>query len=784
MKFSESWLRTFANPALSSQELAHVLTMAGLEVEALEPVAPAFTRVVVGEVLTKEKHPDADRLNVLSVAVGQGVPLQIVCGAQNVQVGMKAPCALVGAQLPNLAIKQAKVRGVESFGMMCSEKELGLAEESAGLMELAADAVVGQDIRTHLDLDDKLFTLKLTPNRSDCLSLVGVAREVAALTDASLLLPTVAAMPVLQQESRNVVVEAPDACPRYCGRVVRGVNATAPTPAWMKQRLERCGLRSLGAVVDVTNYVLLEMGQPLHAFDLAKLSGDVRVRMAKPGEKLVLLNQQEVELQPDMLVIADDNGPLALAGIMGGTASAVSDTTADIFLESAFFTPAAIAGRARRLGFPTDSSYRFERGVDFAATRAAQERATQLIVEICGGAVGPVTEVTSSLPQRSPICLRIQRAADVLGIALSETEVSALLRRLQLEFNIDHGVFAVTSPSYRFDLAIEEDLIEEVARIYGYDAIPALSPQAAASMLPLPGSLRGAEVLRNLMATADYQEVINYSFVDEQWERGLQDNPHPICLRNPIASNLGVMRSGLWPGLLGTLMYNLNRKQERVRLFEIGVAFASDNSGLAETTKLAGLSYGDAVPEQWGEAAREVDFFDVKGDIERLTGGRARFEAAQHPALHPGQSAQVWLDGSNIGWLGVLHPRWQQQYELPRSTVLFELELAALRNMALPSFAEVPKFPPVRRDIAIVVDEGVSVRTLLDVMRAEKLGVIEEIALFDQYRGKGVDPGKKSLAFLVLMQDTQRTLTDDEADVAVSQLVAAMVRQCGAVLRS
>jgi len=784
MKFSESWLRTLVNPVLSSQELAHVLTMAGLEVEALEPVAPPFSHVVVGAVLAMEKHPDADRLNVLHVDVGQAAPLQIVCGAQNVRIGMKAPCALVGAALPGLTIKQAKVRGVESFGMMCSEKELGLAEDSAGLMELLPDTPAGQNIRVHLDLDDQLFTLKLTPNRSDCLSLAGVAREVAALNDAALTLPAVEAVAVKVQDRKNVVVEAVDACPRYCGRVVRGVNAGAPTPAWVKRRLERSGLRSLGAIVDVTNYVLLEMGQPLHAFDFAKLTGDVCVRLARQGEKLVLLNQQVVELQPDMLVIADNNGPLALAGIMGGEASAVSDVTADIFLESAFFSPAAIAGKARRLGFSTDSSYRFERGVDFAATHTALERATQLILDICGGAAGPVTEALAALPARPSIRLRAKRVADVLGIALGEAEIAALLRRLRLEFTVSNTVFTVTPPSYRFDLAIEEDLIEEVARIHGYDAIPALLPQAEISMLPATEERRGADVLRHLLVAADYQEVITYSFVDESWERELQGNPNPIRLRNPIASNLGVMRSSLWGGLLGTLMYNLNRKQARARLFEVGATFRADNAGFAETTKLAGLCYGDAVPEQWGEPAREVDFFDVKADIERITAGRARFQAAQHPALHPGQSAQVMLDGRSIGWLGVLHPRWQQHHELPRGAVLFELELAALQDVALPLVAEVAKFPPIRRDIAVVVDETVSVQALLDAMLAEQVGVVDEIALFDQYRGKGVESGKKSLAFLVLMQDTQRTLTDEEADAAMAQLAAAMYRQCGAVLRS
>jgi phenylalanyl-tRNA synthetase beta chain len=784
MKFSESWLRSFINPALASQELAHLLTMAGLEVEALEPVAPSFEHVVVGEVLSKEKHPDADRLNVLSVEVGQNAPLQIVCGAANVQVGMKAPCALVGAVLPGIVIKQAKVRGVESFGMMCSEKELGLADESDGLMQLPEDAKAGQDIRTYLDLDDHLLTLKLTPNRSDCLSLTGIAREVAALTNTEFSVSEVSPVVVSHQDRRNVIVENTIACPRYCGRIIRNVNFAALTPIWMQRRLERSGLRSVSAIVDITNYVLLELGQPLHAFDLARLSGDMCVRMARQGEKLVLLNQQEVTLQPDMLVIADDHAPLALAGIMGGEASAVADTTSDIFLESAFFVPAVIAGKARRLGVSTDSSYRFERGVDFSVTLVALERTSQLVLEICGGDAGPVTETIAALPERSPIRLRAKRVSDILGITLDVDQISALLRRLQLEFSVTDAVFTVVPPSYRFDLTIEEDLIEEVARIYGYDAIPALPPQAVVAMLPLPEGKRKADVLRQLLIAADYQEVVTYSFVDESWETTLQGNPNIIRLRNPIASNLSVMRSSLWGGLLDTLMYNLNRKQSRVRLFEIGATFLHQDTAFVETTKISGLCYGNAAPEQWGQPSRDVDFFDVKADIERLAGYSARFEAAQYPALHPGQSAQVIMEGRNIGWLGILHPRWQQHYELPRGVVMFELELAALQPAVLPVFSEVAKFPPIRRDIAVVVDEVVCVQDLLDVMYAENVGVVEEIALFDQYRGKGVESGKKSLAFLVLMQDTQRTLTDEEADAAVSQLMAAMARQCGAALRS
>lgn len=785
MKFSESWLRTFVNPALDSAGLDHLLTMAGLEVEALEAVAPTFSKVVVAHILSAEKHPDADRLQVLRVDVGQGAPLQIVCGAPNARAGLKAPCALVGAVLPgDFKIKQAKVRGVESFGMMCSAKELGTAEESNGILELAEDAPVGQDIRAWLDLDDQLFTLKLTPNRSDCLSIAGVARDVAALTGASLALPQAVVNEVTTSTARNVRVTAPQACPRYCGRVVQGVNAGAATPAWMVRRLERSGLRSISAIVDITNYVLLELGQPLHAFDLARLNGDIRVRYAAAAEKLLLLNQHEAELQADMLVIADDNGAIALAGIMGGAGTAVSDATTDIFLESAFFVPSAIAGKARRLGLSTDSSYRFERGVDFAATRAALERATQLVLDICGGQAGPVTEQAAELPARKPVRLRVQKAGDVLGIVLDAETVSTLLGRLQFQSSQDGAEFLVTPPSYRFDIAIEEDLIEEIVRLHGYEHVPATAPHASLRMLPEAGDKLAVADLQRLLVGADYREAVTYSFIDEAWERDLHGNAAPIRLRNPIASNMSVMRSSQWGGLLDALLYNLNRKQERVRLFEIGACFAAEGEGYREVTRLAGLCYGSAAPEQWGEAGRVVDFFDVKADVEALTDGRARFVADVHPALHPGQSARVVLDGRTIGWLGGLHPQWQQYYQLPRSAVLFELDLAPLLQRGLPRFAGVAKFPPVRRDLALVVDENVPAQALLDAMLAVRSDVVNEIALFDQYLGKGIEPGKKSLAFLVVMQDTQKTLTDDEADVAVANLVSGVAQKFGAVLRS
>ncbi len=783
MKFSESWLRTFVNPSLSSEELAHLLTMAGLEVEEMTAVAPAFDNVVVAQVLTKDKHPDADRLNVLTVDVGQNEPLTIVCGAQNVSVGMKAPCALVGATLPGIEIKQAKVRGVASFGMMCSDKELGLAEESSGLMELAADAVVGQSIREHLDLDDCLITLKLTPNRSDCLSLYGIAREVSALTGVPLQTIPQANFKLGSDRSCKVKVTASAACPRYIGSVITGVNAKAATPAWMVQRLQRCGLRSISALVDVTNYVLLELGQPLHAFDLNKLNGDIEVRFARAGESLKLLNEQTVNLQEDMLVIADSKQPVALAGVMGGADSAVDDTTTDIFLESAFFAPSVIVGKSRRLGFGSDSSFRFERGVDFAATHVALDRATELILDICGGQVEAVTEVLGSLPVRNPVKLRVLRVQRVLGVAIDANEIAQILSRLGMVAEIIGDEFSVTPPSYRFDIVIEEDLIEEVARVYGYEQIQSVPPQTKMSILPLVEAQRPAAKLRQTLVLRDYQETINYAFVEAEWERDLCGNATPIALKNPIASQMSVMRSSLLGGLLAVLRTNLARKQPRVRLFEMSSCFAAETRSYVQHERVAGLAYGTALPEQWGTAARNVDFYDVKADVEALFAPAVlRFVATAHPASHPGRSAQILLDGKVVGWIGELHPQWQQQYDLPQPVVWFELDQTALMQATVPRAVEISKFPPVRRDLAVLVDESVAVQSLLDAMQSENAPNVIELALFDLYRGKGMEEGKKSLAFRVLLQDTKKTLTDAEIEPSVARLIAVLQKQ-GAQLR-
>lgn len=784
MKFSENWLRTYVNPAFDSNQLAHALTMAGLEVEALEAVAPAFEKIVVAEVLSLEKHPNADRLNVCQVNVGAPEPLQIVCGASNVHAGARVPCALVGAVLPGIAIKQAKVRGVESFGMLCSAKELGLAEESSGLLLLPPDASIGASIRSYLDLDDKLFTLKLTPNRSDCFSLAGVAREVAAVTGSKLDLPPSVLVQAGNADAIAVSVVEPAACPRYCGRIVRGINMAASTPGWMVRRLERSGIRSINAVVDTTNYVMLEQGQPLHAFDLQKIEGDIQVRFAAADETLTLLNQQTVNLAPDMLVIADNSGALALAGIMGGEGSAVTTDTADIFLESAFFDPDAIAGRARRLGLSTDSSYRFERGVDFSATRAALERASALILEICGGIAGEVAEVVGELPRRATIMLRGVRARRVLGIDLSDSAISALLQRLHFEFGVDEGVFHVTPPSYRFDLSIEADLIEELARLHGYDHIPAVPPRSALRLLPRPEAEQGPEYMRQLLVARDYQEVVTYSFVDQGWEADLAGNEAPVALQNPIASQMGVMRSSLLGGLINVLRFNLNRRHERIRIFEIGRCFGIKDGNYIQPQRIAGLCYGGIKAEQWGETLRQVDFFDVKADLEALAyPAELTFTAARHPALHPGQSAQVLLNGEAIGWIGTLHPCWQQKYDFPLTAVMFEVDLLPLMRRRIPIFSEISKFPPVRRDLAVVVEEGVNVQTLLDGVRNDLPTSVTDLMLFDVYRGKGIDLGKKSLAFKVLMQDTQKTLTDEEVEAVLAHIRNVLENRFNATLR-
>jgi phenylalanyl-tRNA synthetase beta chain len=784
MQFSEAWLRSLVNPALDTPQLAHLLTMAGLEVEALQAVAPPFAQVVIAEILSAEKHPDADRLRVCQVDVGESAPVTIVCGAPNAAAGMKVPCARPGAVLPGITIKVAKVRGIESFGMLCSTKELGLSGAADGLMVLDADAPVGEDFRSYLNLDDTLITLKLTPNRADCLSLTGIAREVGAITRTETRLPPVVDAASEIGDTLALRVSAPEACPLYLGRVVRGIDAQATTPRWMVERLTRSGIQSISAPVDITNYVLLESGQPMHAFALSRLSGGIEVRYARAGEQLDLLNGQTAELAPDMLVIADDSGPVALAGIMGGAPTAVERVTVDVFLEAAFFAPSAIAGRARRLGLSTDSSHRFERGVDFGATRQAMQRATQLLLDICGGRAGPVGECVAELPPRRPIVLRLPRMQRVVGIAFDAERVEADLRALGTVVERQGDSFVVTPPSFRFDLAIEEDLIEEAVRLYGYDNIPAQPPVAPSVMLACDETRLADDRVRDALVGLDYQEVITYSFVDPAIEATLLGNDTPLLLVNPIASQLSAMRTSLWGGLIETLRHNLNRQQERVRIFEIGRVYLSADGKLDQPQRLGGLAMGSATPEQWGEPLRRVDFFDVKGDLERLFGGALDSWRGEHPALHPGQTAQLVLNGKRIGWLGVLHPRLVQALGLPGAPTLFELDLAEVSQISLPRHQAISRFPQVRRDLAFVVNVEVAVGDVLGVMQQASAAFITELAVFDQYRGKGIADDQKSLAIRVVMQDTGRTLTDSEVEGAVAKLADAVTREFNATLRA
>jgi phenylalanyl-tRNA synthetase beta chain len=799
MKFSELWLRSFVDPPLTTAELAHALTMAGLEVETLEPAAAPFSKVVVAEVLEVARHPNADRLSVCQVNIGEPAPLSIVCGAPNVVAGMRVPCALVGARLTGdngaaFDIKRSSLRGVESQGMLCSAKELGIADDHSGLLPLAADAPIGRDVREVLALDDTVFTLKLTPNRADCLSLLGVAREVAAITGAALQAPQIKPVAAQSAARHPVKISAPEGCGRFTGRVIRNVNAAAPVPEWMVQRLARAGQRSISALVDVTNYVMLELGRPLHVYDLDKLAGAIDVRFGRKGEKLKLLNEQTVEVDENVLCITDGSGPIGLAGIMGGDSTKAETDSRNIYLESAFFYPEAIAGRSRRYNFTSDAAHRFERGVDFDNNVAGIERATELILAICGGEPGPTEDLVARLPERKPVRVRSARAAKVIGIDLDEKEIGEIFARLDLAAVKTADGYSVTPPSYRFDIAIEEDLIEEIARIHGYERIPASRPRVRAAMREQPETVRPLTRVKEAIAARDYQEVVNFSFVEAEWERDFCGNDAPVKLLNPISTQHAVMRSSLAGSLVANVRYNLNRKQARVRVFELGRVFRADAAvadgpltvgGIDQPLKLAAIAYGPAHPEQWGLAQRNVDFYDLKGDVESLlVPWQLRFERTHHPALHPGRAANVLIDGRCIGWLGELHPRWQQKYELPQAPVLFELELDALLAARMPQYREVSKFPPVIRDLALVVDESVSAQTLLELMLGARPAVVQDLCLFDLYRGKGIDAGKKSLAFRVVMQDTSKTLTDAEAEEAIAQLLQLVARSVGAKLRT
>ena len=791
MLFSESWLRTYVNPAISSEELQDALTMHGLEVDEARKAAPDFTGVVIAEVVECRDHENSDHLHVCQVNAGTGELIQIVCGAPNVRAGVRVPCAMVGAELPGgFKIKKAKLRGVPSNGMLCSARELGVSEDHDGLWLLPEDAPIGEDIRKYAHLDDVVVDLNVTPNRGDALSLTGIAREVHAVTGAELKLHEAA---VTTDAAHAVKIEASDLCARYTSRVITGLNAKAKTPEWMAERLERCGQRPISALVDISNYVLLELGRPTHFFDLDKLSGTVTARWAKEGEKIELLNGKTVDLTPYYGVIADDNGSQAIAGIMGGSADSVSDDTVNLFIESAFFRPAAIQGRARKLNFSSDSSFRFERGVDYGTTREHLEYITALVLSICGTdatRVGPVSDIESDLPERRVVKFRAARCRKLVGVDIPTDFMEEAFKRLGFEYTRDGDLFTVTSPTYRFDIEIEEDLVEEVARLWGYDKLPENPPLERAVMLPSREDRRTQHDLRLKLAGRGYQELVNFSFVEEKWEKDFGGEAAPIRLLNPIASQLSVMRTQLIGGLVDILRYNLNRKEDRVRVFELGRVFFQDPTiepsdtsvkGVRQPEHLAGLAYGTADAPQWGIKSRRVDFFDVKGDLERLAFPLTLdFVPEVFPSLHPGRSAGVYLDGKRIGLIGELHPRLQQAYDLPLCPVVFEIDVEPLLSVPVPEHKPVSKFQKSLRDISLAVPASVTSKQIFDAVRAARrtdvrLACLTDFRLFDVYHPENQPSADKSMAFrLVLESFGEEAVTEAQIEGATEAVIAGL----------
>ncbi|MCD9572260.1 phenylalanine--tRNA ligase subunit beta [Pseudomonas protegens] len=791
MKFSEQWLRGWVSPQVSRDELVARLSMAGLEVDSVTPAAGDFSGVVVGEVLSAEQHPDADKLRVCQVSNGSET-FQVVCGAPNVRPGLKVPFAMIGAQLPgDFKIKKAKLRGVESNGMLCSQAELQIGEGNDGLMELPVDAPVGEDVRTYLNLDDASIEVDLTPNRGDCLSLAGMAREVGALYAAKVQRPEVPAIPAAHDEVRPVEVLAPAACPRYLGRVVRNVDLSKPTPLWMIERLRRADVRSIDAAVDITNYVMLELGQPLHAFDLAEINGGIRVRMAEEGEKLVLLDGQEVTLRSDTLVIADHTRALAIAGVMGGEHSGVTANTRDVFLESAFFDQIAVAGKARSYGLHTDASHRYERGVDWQLARQAMERATGLLLEITGGDAGPIIETLSEqhLPSVAPVTLRAERITQMLGMEIDGLEVERLLTALGLTVTADEaGQWRVEVPSHRFDISLEVDLIEELARLYGYNRLPVRYPQARLAPQAKAEAEGDLPALRRLLVARGYQEAITYSFIDPKLFELFNPGVEPLLLANPISADMAAMRSSLWPGLVKALQHNLNRQQDRVRMFESGLRFVGQLEGLKQQPMLAGVVCGSRLPEGWAQGRDGVDFFDVKADVEAVLGFAGALDAftfvpGKHPALHPGQTARIERDGREVGFLGAIHPELAKNLGLDRPVYVFELVLSEVAQGRLPKFHELSRFPEVRRDLALLADRDVAASAVLDVIRENAGEWLTDLRLFDVYQGKGIDPHRKSLAVGLTWQHPSRTLNDDEVNSTTQNILTSLEQRLNATLR-
>lgn len=796
MKFSELWLREWVNPALDTDALEMQLSLAGLEVDSCVPAAGQFSGVVVGEILTAEPHPNADKLQVCTVTDGDS-EYQVVCGAPNARAGLKTAFARVGAVLPgDFKIKKAKLRQVESLGMLSSEKELGLSDSHEGIMELPEDATNGQDLRFYLNLNDAIFDVDLTPNRSDCLSIAGMAREVGVLNRARVNQPIFKRVTPTHEDQPKITLEAPHACPKYLGRIIKGVNIQAATPIWMKEKLRRSGVRSLDPVVDITNYVMLELGQPLHAFDNSQIQGGIHVRLAEDQEKLLLLDGSELELTPDTLVIADHNKALALAGIMGGEHSGCTETTQDILLEVAYFDPLALAGKARNYGLHTDASHRFERGVDFRIQERAMERATELLLEITGGEPGPVVEAVEQdqLPLRPDVTLRKNRLEQLLAVRLPDEEVTDILTRLGLAVTDLGDAWQVKVPSYRFDISLEVDLIEEVARVYGYDKLPVKAPTAALLLQSQPEARITLRQLRSTLVARGYQEAVTYSFIDPKWSQAFDPDNTPLPLANPISTELSVMRTSLLPGLTKALVHNQKRQHPRVRLFESGLRFRQTPQGLRQEPMLAGLISGARLPESWTNQDEAVDFFDIKGDLEALLelGGDSnnwQFKSAQHPALHPGQSAEILCqqeDGhwQSAGWVGALHPQLSKQLDVRGQALVFEVCLESLQQGKLPRFKSLSRFPEMRRDLALLVDENLAVGQLLQEAENQGGEWLQDVTLFDVYQGKGVPEGKKSLALGLTWQHPSRTLTDEEINAQVDQIVTAFSQGFAAELRS
>ncbi|AVF55883.1 phenylalanine--tRNA ligase subunit beta [Pseudomonas fulva] len=792
MKFSEQWLRGWVNPQVSRDELVARLSMAGLEVDSVTPAAGQFSGIVVGEILATEQHPDADKLRVCQVSNGQET-FQVVCGAPNARPGIKIPFAMIGAELPgDFKIKKAKLRGVESFGMLCSAAELQISEENDGLLELASDAPVGEDIRQYLSLDDASIEIGLTPNRGDCLSIAGLARDVSALYDVPVTRPLVPAVAAAHDEVRPVEVQAPAACPRYLGRVIRNVDLSKPTPLWMVERLRRSDVRSIDAAVDITNYVMLELGQPMHAFDLAEINGGIRVRMAEEDEKLVLLDGQEVALRADTLVIADHTRALAIAGVMGGEHSGVDTAkTRDLFLESAFFEPISVAGKARSYGLHTDASHRYERGVDSQLAREAMERATALLLEVVGGEAGPIVEAVSEqhLPSIAPVTLRAERIAQMLGMEMDPAQVEQLLNNLGLATEADGaGQWTVNVPSHRFDISLEVDLIEELARLYGYNNLPVRYPQARLAPQARPETRGELPNLRRLLVARGYQEAITYSFIDPKLFELFSPGVEPLLLANPISSDMAAMRASLWPGLVKAVQHNLNRQQDRVRLFESGLRFVGQLGNLAQEPMIAGVVTGSRLPEGWANGRDTIDFFDVKADVEALLGHSGAlddftFVAGKHPALHPGQTAEIQREGKVVGYLGALHPELAKALDLDRQVFVFELVLADVVEGRLPKFSELSKFPETRRDLALIAGRDVASQDVLDVIRDNAGEWLTDLRLFDVYQGKGIDPDRKSLAVGLTWQHPSRTLNDDEVNTTLHTILTSLEQRLNTTLR-